>query len=143
MARTVLIVEDNVEERNIFSTYFRFVGGNVLEATNGEEGLRTAREHQPDLIIMDLSMPVMDGWEAIRRLQEDPESRRIPVVAVTAHHLPQETLHEAGFCGYLEKPLTPYRVLEEVERCVGCIPEGGRSGEQARLPSDRPAPPTI
>lgn len=121
MNRTVLIVEDNVEERQIFSRYFRFVGGNVIEATDGEQGIRAAREHLPDLILMDLSMPIMDGWEAIRQLQEDTSLRRIPVIAITAHHLPRSTLESAGFCGYLEKPLAPFRVLNEVERCLGPI----------------------
>ncbi|MEX2374551.1 MAG: response regulator [Dehalococcoidia bacterium] len=119
--KKVLIVDDNLEERKIFSTYFQFVGGHVVEAPDGQEGLKAARDHQPDLIIMDLSMPVMDGWEALRRLQSDADLRRIPVIAVTAHHLPRSELEQAGFRGYLEKPLAPYRVLNEVERCLGPI----------------------
>jgi CheY-like chemotaxis protein len=123
MSRTILTVEDNPEERKIFSAYLQFVGGELLEAANGAEGLRVALERQPDLILMDLTMPVMGGWEAVRRLQEHEETSRIPVIAITAHHLPRERFEEAGFRGYLEKPLAPYRVLREVERCLGPLVE--------------------
>jgi two-component system, cell cycle response regulator DivK len=137
MSRIILIVDDNPEERTIFSTYLQFVGGRLLEAADGAEGLSMAREHAPDLILMDLTMPVMDGWEAMRHLREDPATAEVPVVAITAHHLPRERLEEAGFCGYLEKPLAPYRVLEEVERCLGPLhtfeaPVGGEA--RARPP---------
>jgi two-component system cell cycle response regulator DivK len=123
MNKTILVVEDHPEERAIFSTYLRFVGGRLLTAPHGREGLRMAREHRPDLILLDLSMPVMDGWETIRRLREDAATSWIPVIAITAHHLEWERLEEAGFCGYLEKPIAPYRVLEEVERCLGSLHE--------------------
>lgn len=136
MSRTILIVEDSPEERDIFSRYLEFVGGHLLEATNGEDGLRMAREHRPDLILADLSMPVMDGWEMIRRLDLDPDIAGIPVVAVTGHHLPRESLEERGFCGYLEKPLAPYRILEEIERCLGPQALGsGQEPERIRRPS--------
>lgn len=121
MSRTILVIEDNEEERKIFSTYLEFVGVRLLQATNGAMGIEMARRHHPDMILMDLSMPVMTGWEAIIRLKGDPATAGIPVVAITAHHLPPERLEAAGFCGYLEKPLAPYRVLEEVERCLGPV----------------------
>lgn len=119
MTREVLLVDDNDQERKIFSTYLQFVGGTVLEAENGEEGLRIAREHAPSLILLDLTMPVMDGWETLRRLKADRLTERIPVLALTAHHLDRKLLIEAGFCGYLEKPIVPFRVLKEVEACIG------------------------
>lgn len=119
MSRTILVVEDSPQERDIFSTYLQFVGGRILEAANGQEGLRLAREHCPDLILLDLTMPVMNGTEMVRRLKQDPSTAGIPVVAVTGHCLSRESLEEQGFCGYLEKPLAPYRLLEEVERCLG------------------------
>lgn len=119
MPRTILIVEDNPEEREIVSTYLEFVGERVVEAPNGAEGLRLAREHHPDLILLDLTMPVMDGWEMVRRLQQDPELKPIPVLAVTAHHPMRSMLQDAGFRGSLEKPLAPFRILREVERCIG------------------------
>ena len=122
--RKILVVEDNPEERKIYSEYLGFVGGKTLKASNGEEGVRTAREQHPDLIILDLTMPVQDGWATIRILREDPETRRIPVIAVTSHHLARKRLTDAGFTGYLEKPVAPFRILEEVERCLGPLDEG-------------------
>jgi CheY-like chemotaxis protein len=119
MQRTVLVVDDNEHERAIFSRFLSFVGGQVIEAANGEEGVREAQEHLPTLILLDLSMPVMDGWETLRRLQANPLTEPIPVIALTARHLEWERLAEAGFCAYLEKPIVPVRVLREVERCIG------------------------
>lgn len=119
MSKTVLIVDDNEHERRIFSHFLHFVGGCVLEAGNGEQGLRLAREHLPDLVLLDLTMPVMDGWETLRRLREEPLTGRIPVIALTAHHLDPAALEEVGFCAYLEKPIVPVRVMKEVERCIG------------------------
>lgn len=130
MSRTILVVEDDPEERQIFTTYLEFVGGRMLSATNGAEGLRLAREEQPEAILLDLSMPVLDGWEMIRRLQEDRSTAQIPVIAVTGHHLPREKLEAAGFCGYLEKPLAPYRILEEVERCLGPVNTEGTAADR-------------
>jgi CheY-like chemotaxis protein len=129
MTREVLIVDDNDEEREIFSTYLQFVGGTVLEAENGAEGLRIARAHAPNLILLDLSMPVMDGWETLRLLKADWKTERIPVLALTAHHLDREILIEAGFCGYLEKPIVPFRVLKEVEACIGPLYRGAATVE--------------
>lgn len=130
MSSTILIVEDNPEERNIFSAYLQFTGGRLLEAADGAEGVRMAREHRPNLILMDISMPVLDGWGAMSRLQADPATHRIPVIAITSHHLPRARLDAAGFCGYLEKPIAPYRVLEEVERCLGPAYHEGESRQE-------------
>jgi two-component system, cell cycle response regulator DivK len=133
VSKTILVIEDNPEERHIFASYLAFVGGRLLEAENGERGLELARTHHPDLILMDLSMPVMDGWEAMRRLHADEETADIPVVAITGHHLPGERLEAAGFCGYLEKPIAPFRVLEEVERCLGPLTRSvDRSAQDSR-----------
>jgi CheY-like chemotaxis protein len=141
MSREILIVDDNDQERNIFSTYLQFVGGTVLEAENGEQGLRVAKEHSPSLILLDLTMPVLDGWATLRLLKADPQTRLIPVLALTAHHLERERLIEAGFCGYLEKPIVPFRVLEEIEACIGSFDgsvvssePGSRFGPHGRIP---------
>lgn len=128
MTRTILIVDDNPHQRTIFATYLEFVGGTLLQASDGAEGLELARGARPDLILLDLTMPVMDGWEMIRRMQDEPALARIPVLAITSHHLPAERLREAGFCGYLEKPVAPYRVLQEVERCLGPLHDFENAG---------------
>lgn len=129
MSRTILIVEDDPDQRRILSTYLQFVGGEIVEATNGEEAVRVAGDHRPELILLDISMPVMDGWETVRRLQSDPDTRSIPVIAITGHDLAWGMLEEAGFCGYLKKPLALYEVLREVERCLGPLGEVGGGHE--------------
>lgn len=143
MSRTILIVDDNPEERGIFAAYLHFVGARLLEAADGADGLAIARESRPDLILLDLTMPVMDGWEMIRHMQADAALRTIPVVAITAHHLEWDRLEKEGFCGYLEKPLSPHAVLLEVERCLGSldagsVAEASEKSEQARPVVPRP-----
>ncbi len=137
MSWTILVIEDNEEERKIFSTYLEFVGVNLLQAPNGAVGLEMARRNIPDLILMDLTMPVMNGWETILRLQTDARTSEIPVIAITAHHLDPERLEESGFCGYLEKPLAPFRVLEEVERCLGPLDHSTARAERRDQRKDR------
>lgn len=120
--KSVLLVEDQHDNRVIYRTILEFAGFGVYEATNGEEGVQSAREHRPDLILMDLSMPVLDGWGAVRLLKSDPDLAGIPVCAVSAH-VPlegdAERAKEAGFECYLTKPVEPREVLAEVERRIG------------------------
>lgn len=120
--KTVLLVEDQPDNRIIYKTILEYAGFTVLEAVNGEEGVRCAREYRPDIILMDLSMPVLDGWGAVRQLKSDPVLAQIPVCALSAHVLfgnDAESAWEAGFACYLAKPLAPKQVLEEVERRIG------------------------
>lgn len=137
MSRTILIVDDNPEERGIFAAYLHFVGARLLEAADGADGLAIARDTLPDLILLDLTMPVMDGWEMIRHMQADESLRTIPVVAITAHHLDWERLEREGFCGYLEKPLSPHAVLLEVERCLGPLDAGNVAEPSAETDLER------
>lgn len=127
--KLVLIVDDNPAEREIFSTFLRFVGGRVVEAGDGEEGLRMVERHWPSLILLDLSMPRMDGWEMMRRLNENPTTAAIPVIALTAHRLDRLEMSQAGFCGYLEKPMAPVHVLSEIEASIGSVAGGWFSRE--------------
>ena len=119
--RTVLLVEDNVDNRIIYSTILTFNGYEVLEAEDGEAAIEAAREHLPGLILMDVSIPKIDGWEATRRIKADPLTAMIPIVALTAHALAadQEKAREVGCDGYIAKPAEPRVVLEEVRRRVG------------------------
>lgn len=115
---TILLVEDNADNRDIYRTVLEHFGYDVVEAHDGEVGIRLARERRPDLILMDISIPKIDGWEATRILKGDPETAGIPVIALTAHALTsdRERAKEIGCDGYLAKPVEPRRVLEEVQR---------------------------
>lgn len=119
--RTVLLVEDNEDNRIVYATMLEHYGYRVVETANGEDAVRIAREQVPDLILMDISIPGIDGWTATERLREDPKTADIPVVAVTAHALPEHRARaESLRCeGYLTKPCEPRRLLEEVQRLIG------------------------
>ena len=119
--KTVLLVEDNEDNRIVYSTILQHFGYRVTEALNGEEGIAKARTEQPDLILMDISIPVIDGWEATQVLKRDPKTRRIPIIALTAHALAseREKAMEVGCDSYLAKPCEPKTVVSEVERFIG------------------------
>ena len=119
--KTVLLVEDNEDNRIVYSTILRHFGYAVTEALNGEEGIAKARAERPDLILMDISIPVIDGWEATQVLKHDPKTREIPIIALTAHALAsdREKAMEVGCDGYLAKPCEPRAVVAEVQRFLG------------------------
>ena len=119
--KTVLLVEDNEDNRIVYSTILRHFGYEVSEALNGEEGIAKARSERPDLILMDISIPRMDGWQATRILRDDPRTSTIPIIALTAHALAddRERGSEVGFSSYLAKPVEPRVVVAEVQRFLG------------------------
>jgi CheY-like chemotaxis protein len=119
--KTVLLVEDNEDNRIVYSTILQHFGYRVMEALNGEEGIAKARAEKPDLILMDISIPVIDGWEATQVLKRDPETRSIPIVALTAHALvsDREKAMEVGCDSYLAKPCEPKAVVSEVAKIIG------------------------
>lgn len=117
----VLVVEDDADARDIFCTILLHHGFRVEEARNGREVLRLARELRPAVVLMDLTMPTVDGWTALRQLREDRSTATIPVVALTAHTMvgDEARTKDAGFDGYLSKPLSPGLVVAEVKRLIG------------------------
>ena len=119
--KTVLLVEDNEDNLVVYRTILEHVGFRVLEARDGEEGVSRAKENLPDLILMDISIPKIDGWEATQRLKADDNTKAIPIIALTAHALEEDRQKalQAGCDGYLAKPVEPRRVVQEVERFVG------------------------
>ena len=127
--KTVLLVEDNEDNLVVYRTILEHVGYEVLEARDGEEGVSRARQERPDIILMDISIPKMDGWEATVRLKEDGETSGIPIVALTAHALEEDRAKamRAGCDGYLAKPVEPRRVVQEVEKFIG--PPTGQDAE--------------
>ena len=125
--KTVLLVEDNEDNRTVYRTILEHFGYGVIEARNGEDGVRMAREGNPSLILMDISIPLIDGWEATRMLKSDPATTEIPIIALTAHALATDRAkaEEVGCDGYLAKPCEPRRVVSEVERFLGA--DGAKS----------------
>ena len=120
-SKRILLVEDHEDNRNIYRTILEHYGYQVVLAIDGQNGIKLAREEQPDLILMDLSIPVVDGWAATRVLKGDATTRAIPVIALSAHALEEDRARarEAGCDGYLAKPVEPRKVLEEVARFLG------------------------
>ena len=119
--RSILLVEDNEDNRIIYATALRYAGYEVYEAITGTEGVFQARTNLPDMVLMDISVPELDGWEATAILKADPSTKHIPIIAVTAHALPGDEIRsrEAGCDGYLAKPIAPGALLAEVDRRFG------------------------
>ncbi|HXH07739.1 MAG TPA: response regulator, partial [Vicinamibacterales bacterium] len=117
-APLILLVEDYEDAREMYRDYLTFAGFRVETAANGREAIRKARALLPDLILMDLALPVLDGWEATRRLKEDPRTRDIRVVALSAHAMPgeEERAREAGCVGFVAKPCLPEELVLEIGR---------------------------
>ncbi len=117
--KTVLLVEDVALNRDLMVQILedKF---HVLEATDGQEGIAMARAHQPDIILMDLSLPGLDGWEAIKRLKENARTRHIPIVALTAHAMlgDKERVLALGCEDYLTKPVDERMLFQMIEKHV-------------------------
>ena len=124
-AKTVLIVEDNPLNLKLFKEVLELHGYVTVAATDGSSGLALAREYRPDVILMDIQLPNMSGFEVIRRLKLDPDLQSIPVVAVTAHAMvgDESTIRLTGCEEYLTKPVSIERLLEVVARyaTVGAV----------------------
>ena len=107
MKPRVLIVEDNVDNYELVRYLLDRAGYDVVSAANGREGVEMARQNPPDLILMDLSLPELDGWDATRILKSDASTHGIPILALTAHTLPSERKRaiDAGIDGYISKPI--------------------------------------
>jgi CheY-like chemotaxis protein len=116
----ILLVDDVADNRAVYAMFLTFSGFRVAEAVDGHEALAKAEALRPDLVVMDLSIPGIDGWEATRRLKSDKRTRRIPVVALTGHALTGSSAAamEAGCDGFLAKPCLPEDLLIEIRRML-------------------------
>jgi len=122
--KKLLLVEDNEMNRDMLSRRLERRGFQVLIATDGEQGIAAAREHRPDLILMDMSLPVLDGWESTRQLKADPSTQCIPVLALTAHAMAGERdkALAAGCNDYDTKPVDFARLLGKIEGLLPATP---------------------
>ena len=122
----ILVVDDYQDAREMYAEYLQYSGFRVAEAKNGNEAVAQARSLKPDLILMDLSLPGMDGWEATRVLKADDETRHIPIVALTGHALAgaSEGARKAGCDSFVTKPCLPDDLVVEVRRMLNAMKQG-------------------
>jgi two-component system cell cycle response regulator DivK len=121
MTRRILVVEDQEDNRRIVRDLLTATGYELIEAQDGEAGIRLAKEQRPDLILMDIQLPVLDGYEATRRIKADPELRAVPIVVVTSYALSgdEQKAIAAGCDAYVAKPFSPRQLLATVRKLLG------------------------
>ena len=126
----VLVVEDYQDAREMYAAYLQFSGFEVAEAANGVDAVAKTRELLPDIVLMDLALPQMDGWEATRRLKGDPATRHIPIVALTGHALAghAEGAKQAGCDAFVTKPCLPDALVAEIRRLLDSAEPDGDNG---------------
>ena len=119
--KTVLLVDDDPNARDIYGTALRRAGYRVLEGENGHDGVRLARDKHPDLIILDLEMPELDGWKAMEILRSEPDTRRATIITLTVVGVGDDRRDPVrrGFDGHYVKPLMPDQLLPIVEKWIG------------------------
>jgi two-component system, cell cycle response regulator DivK len=133
----VLLVDDYPDAREMYTEYLEYSGFEVIEAANGMEAIQRAADSAPDIILMDLSLPVMDGWEATRRLKGDKRTADIPVVALTGHALAgiSEGAKRAGCDAFITKPCLPEDLVVEIRKVLqerATTKKARRSGKHAK-----------
>lgn len=118
---TILLVDDDADNRSVVSTLLRHYGFEVIECADGESAVALATLHRPDVVLMDVSLPGIDGWTATERLKGDDATSGIPVIALTGSAFPADRARARalGFAGYLAKPCPPAELLREVRRVAG------------------------
>ena len=116
MSKRILVVEDQEDNRRILRDLLASAGYEMSEALTGEEGVAMARTHRPDLILMDVQLPKLDGYEATRRIKADPALQSIPIIMVTSYALSGDDIkaYEAGCDGYVTKPYSPRELLAKI-----------------------------
>jgi len=117
MSKRILVVEDTEDNRRILRDLLTRAGFELIEAADGESGVSMATTHRPDLILMDIQLPVLDGYEATRRIRANPDTRSIPIIAVTSYALSgdESKALDAGCDGYVAKPFSPRKILAMVQ----------------------------
>jgi len=126
---TILVAEDNPVNCELLRELLEARGYSVIEAPDGQEALRMIEQSHPDIVLLDIGMPVLDGFAVIRKIRENPSLARLPVLAITAYAMrgDRESVMNAGFDGYLSKPINSSDISNEIERLL-------------QRPEDRPGP---
>lgn len=120
MTKLILLVEDTEDNRTILRDYLTHAGFELIEAVDGAAGIEMAQAHRPDLILMDIELPVVDGCEATARIKADPDLRHIPVIAVSSYAHPSDAAKamSAGCAAYVAKPCSPRAVLAKIRELL-------------------------
>lgn len=139
MPARILVIEDNPANLELMSYLLKAFGHSVCSAADGEEGLAAARRERPELIVCDLQLPRMDGYEVARQLKRDPAMRAIPIVAVTAFAMvgDRDKVMAAGFDGYIAKPINPETFIQDVEAYMRSTERGAAPAPAAVAPKAR------
>jgi CheY-like chemotaxis protein len=135
----ILIAEDNAVNRELLRELLEMRGYTVMEACDGEEALRMIEQTQPDLVLLDIGMPVLDGFAVVRKIRENPRLASLPVAAVTAYAMQgdREKILNSQFDGYLSKPVNSRSLAEELDRLLNNRTDQGISQNQA--PGSQPS----
>lgn len=136
----VLVVEDYPDAREMYAEYLRFSGFRVAEARNGEEALEKSFSLMPDVVLMDLALPLMDGWEATRRLKGDERTAHIIIVALTGHALAghAEGARRAGCDAFVTKPCLPDELVDEIRRLLAARDAAATTPDPAMVAVEKP-----
>ena len=120
MKKRILVVEDQKDNRQILRDLLTNAGFDMIEAENGEEAIASAQASRPDLILMDIQLPILDGYEATRRIKADPDLKSIPIIVVTSYALSgdEEKARLAGCDDYVAKPFSPRQLLAKIKEYV-------------------------
>ena len=126
MNKRILAIEDHEENRHILGYLLASAGYEMIEAVTGEEGVAAAEKERPDLILMDIQLPGLDGYEATRRIKANPALRHIPIIVVTSYALSGDDVKafEAGCDGYVTKPFAPRELLAKIRTYLPVEPDG-------------------
>ena len=121
MAKKILVIEDNDKNRKLIRDVLRYHSYEIIEAENGEEGLKRAKELLPDLIFLDIQMPVMNGLDTIKALKVSPETKHIKVIALTSFAMvgDRERMLKAGFDDYIQKPIDTRQLPKDIVKYIG------------------------
>ena len=133
MSRRILVVEDHEDNRRILRDLLASADYEMIEAVTGPEGLAMAKAHKPDLILMDIQLPEIDGYEVTRLIKTEPELVSIPIIAVTSFALAgdEERARAAGCAGYVTKPFSPRQLLANIRQHLGLADTKGTYREDA------------